>query len=144
MQLSKRTQYGIRALVCFADAYERGHLQAKELSGREKLPPKFLEAILHTLTRAKFLVSKIGANGGYRLARAPKDISIGDIIMRLEGRHFEGQEPERPNERPGEFAVRLVQGRLEEAIHEVLSSTTLADLAEQVAQQAGSGQMYYI
>ncbi len=144
MQLSKRTQYGIRALVCFADAYERGPLQAKELSAREKLPPKFLESILHALTRAKFLVSKIGANGGYRLARSPKEITMGDVVMRLEGRHFEEQEPERPNERPGEFAVRIVQTKLEEAVHEVLSQTTLAELAEAVAQHGRSGQMYYI
>src|ERR1041385_5027633 len=58
MLLSKRTQYGIRALVCFAEAYERGYLQARELSKREKLPPKFLESILNALTRADYLVSK--------------------------------------------------------------------------------------
>ncbi|HVT79835.1 MAG TPA: Rrf2 family transcriptional regulator [Phycisphaerae bacterium] len=144
MQLSKRTQYGIRALICFADAYEGGFLQAKELSAREKLPPKFLESILHALTRAKFLTSKIGANGGYRLARDPKNITLGDIIARLEERQFDEQDPAPPNERPGEAAVRRVQGKLEEAVHKVLSSTTLADLADEVSQQTRTGQMYYI
>ena len=71
MQLSKRTQYGIRAMICLADAYERGFLQTKELSSREQLPTKFLESILAALTRGKFLTSKIGVTGGYRLARAP-------------------------------------------------------------------------
>lgn len=144
MQLSKRTQYGIRALVCFADAYERGPLQARELSKREKLPPKFLESILHALTRAKFLVSKIGANGGYRLAKPPAEITIGDIILRLEGRHFDDQDPAPPGERPGEYAVRIVQSKLEVAVHDVLSKTTLAELAEEVAQHGRAGQMYYI
>jgi len=142
MQLSKRTQYGIRALICFADAYEGGFLQSKELSAREKLPPKFLESILHALTRAKFLISKIGANGGYRLARDPKDITLGDIIMRLEDRQFDEHAPAQPNERPGEAAVRRVEAKLEAAVREVLNNTTLADLADEVAQQ--SGQMYYI
>src|SRR4051812_27783756 len=130
MQLSKRTQYGIRALICFADAYEGGFLQAKELSAREKLPPKFLESILHALTRAKFLISKIGANGGYRPARDPKDITLGEIMTRLEERQFDEQAPALPNERPGEAAVRKVQAKLEEAMHQVLTTTTLADLAE--------------
>jgi len=39
MLLSKRTQYGLRAMICFADTYERGFLQARELSHHEKLPP---------------------------------------------------------------------------------------------------------
>ncbi len=144
MQLSKRTQYGIRALVCFADAYNRGFLQARELSMRENLPPKFLESILNALTRGKFLISKIGATGGYRLARPPQDILLADIVARLEGRRLlEAPVPE-PNERPGESAVRLMQGRLTDALLEVLSAATLAQLAEQVAQQVKSGQMYYI
>ena len=72
MLLSKRTQYGLRAMICFADAYERGFLQAGENSPREKLPPKFLESILNALARANFLDSKIGSAGGYRLARPPR------------------------------------------------------------------------
>src|SRR5947208_17180362 len=86
MQLSKRTQYGLRAMICLADAYERGYLQTKELALREKLPTKFLESILSALTRGKFLVSRIGASGGYRLARAPRDMLLGDILVRLEGK----------------------------------------------------------
>jgi len=144
MQLSKRTQYGLRALVCFADAYNRGYLQARELSAREKLPPKFLESILNALTRGRFLVSKIGATGGYRLGRPPRDILLSDIVARLEGKRLLEPPLAEPNERPGETAVRVVQGRLTDAIQGVLGATTLAELAEQVAQQVRGGQMYYI
>ena len=110
MTLSKRTQYGLRALVCLADAYEHGYLQTRELAAREGLPLKFLESILATLTRGKFLVSKIGASGGYRLARAPQDIVLGDVVARLEGKkHMEDQEEPSRTERPGEVAIRLMQ-----------------------------------
>jgi len=146
MTLSKRTQYGLRALICLADAYEHGYLQTKELAAREQLPTKFLESILSALTRGKFLVSKIGATGGYRLARHPSDILIGDIIARLEGKKLmEDQHPpsSRSAERPGELAVRIMQVKLSAALREVLSATSLASLAEQVSQQSG-GQMYYI
>lgn len=144
MQLSKRTQYGIRALVCFADSYDRGFLQARELSMRENLPPKFLESILNALTRGKFLISKIGATGGYRLARPPRDILLADIVARLEGRRLLEDPVPEPNERPGETAVRLMQGRLTDALLAVLSAATLSELAEQVALQVKGGQMYYI
>jgi len=146
MQLSKRTQYGLRALICLADAYQRGYLQTKELSAREHLPTKFLESILSALTRGKFLISKIGATGGYRLARAPKDILISEIIARLEGKKLledEAPAPE-PGERPGELAVRIVQTQLSSAIRNALMSMTLGQLTEQVAQTSPANQMYYI
>jgi len=144
MQLSKRTQYGLRAMTCFADAYERGYMQTKELSAREKLPPKFLESILAALVRGKFLVSKIGATGGYRLARPPKDILLGDIVARLEGKRLMDAQSVESGEQPGEIAVRLVQARLTDAVREVLNSTSLAELAEEISQQSPGGQMYYI
>ncbi len=131
--------------MCFADAYNRGHIQTREVSAREKLPPKFMESILSALTRGKFLVSKIGASGGYRLARPPKEIMLRDIIERLEGTQLLEEAEEIPhNERPGEIAVRLIESRLSSAVREVLESTTLADLTEQVALLSKSGQMYYI
>jgi Rrf2 family protein len=145
MQLSKRTQYGLRAIICLADAYERGYLQTKELAAREALPTKFLESILSALTRGKFLISKIGATGGYRLSRHPKNILVGDIIARLEGKKLvEDDEVPPPNEKPGEVAVRLVQSELSDALRTVLMGMTLATLTEQVAQTARGGQMYYI
>jgi Rrf2 family protein len=145
MQLSKRTQYGIRAVICLADSYQRGYLQTKELASREGLPTKFLESILSALTRGKFLVSKIGATGGYRLARPPKDITLGDIIARLEGKKLlDDENPAESLERPGEVAVRMVQFELSDALRNVLNNLTLAQLAERISAGTRGGQMYYI
>ncbi|HVS73271.1 MAG TPA: Rrf2 family transcriptional regulator [Phycisphaerae bacterium] len=147
MQLSKRTQYGLRAVICLADAYERGYLQTKELASREKLPTKFLESILSALTRGKYLTSKIGATGGYRLARPPREIVVADIVARLEGKKLMEEpeaEPVGGTERPGEIAVRIVQAQLSEAVRQVLQTMTLQQLAEQVGQQNRSAQMFYI
>ena len=146
MQFSKRTQYGLRAMICLAHAYEHGFLQTRELSHREKLPAKFLESILSSLTRARFLTSKIGATGGYRLARPPKDILISDLVARLDGEPPPRDRPAPPTDshaRPGEIGVRLLHSRLSNALRDVLANTTLAELADQVAAQTG-GQMYYI
>lgn len=147
MLLSKRTQYGLRALVCFADTYERGYLQARELSHREKLPPKFLESILSTLTRANYLTSRIGVSGGYRLAKPPNEIMLGEIVARLEGRRLMQKPPrssENATERQGELAIRLIHAHLTDAVNKVLDTTSLADLAEQLASHGRTGQMYFI
>ena len=145
MQLSKRTQYGIRAVICLADSYQHGYLQTKELAAREALPTKFLESILSALTRGKFLISKIGATGGYRLARSPKEITLGDIIGRLEGKKLLDDEDQADGaERPGEIAVRIVQTQLSTSMRSVINKMTLAQLAEQVGAGTRSGQMYYI
>ena len=143
MQLSKRTQYGIRALVCFADAYEQGHLGARELSKRERLPTKFMESILNSLTRGRFLDSRKGAFGGYRLARPPEQITLAEIIERLETTRLLDAQESSANERPGETAFRLIEDRLALAAREVFQKTTLAQLAADIAL-AGGGQMYYI
>ena len=142
MQLSKRTQYGLRAMICLTDAYHHGFLQTRELTARENLPTKFLESILSALTRGKFLISKIGATGGYRLAMEPRQILVGDIVAHLEGKKLLAEHVNlEAGHPPGEMAVRIVEVDLTAAVREVLNKMTLADLAEKVSQR---GQMYYI
>ncbi|HTV48186.1 MAG TPA: Rrf2 family transcriptional regulator [Phycisphaerae bacterium] len=145
MQLSKRTQYGIRALICLSESYARGYLQTRQIASREGIPSKFLESILSALARGKFLVSKIGAMGGYRLSRHPREILIGDVIARLEGKKL-AQEDNEPldDPRPGELAVEMLHHALSAALTEILTTTTLAALVEQVSQKSRGGQMYYI
>lgn len=146
MQLSKRAQYGLRALVCLCEYYPKGYIQTKELAAREGLPTKFLESILSALARAKFLSSKIGATGGYRLAKNPREIMIGEVMARLEGKKLlqEAEAPTGEDQRPGEIAVEILQAQLSRAIGGVLESGSLASLVELVALRSRSGQMYYI
>lgn len=145
MKLSKRTEYGLRAVVQLAQLWPRNYVQSKDLAEHEDLPNKFLESILLALRRGGFLESKVGSGGGYRLSRAPREIRVGDIIRRLEGR-LTIKEPEGPAETsPGKIAVRLLNEKLTDATDDVLDKMTLEELMEQVGR-AGSGQtaMYYI
>jgi Rrf2 family cysteine metabolism transcriptional repressor len=145
LKLSKRTEYGLRAVVQLGQLWPRNYVQSKDLSQQEDLPNKFLESILLALRRGGFLESKVGSGGGYRLSRAPREIRVGDLIRRLEGR-LTINEPEVGNETsPGKVAVRLVNQKLTEATDDVLDKLTLEELMEQVSR-AGAGQqsMYYI
>jgi Rrf2 family protein len=116
------------------------------LAQHEVLPNKFLEAILLALRRGGFLESKVGSGGGYRLARAPREIRVGDLIRRLEGRLTAGGEHLRPDERsPGQVAVYLINEKLTEATDEVLDQMTLDQLMEHVGRLTNmQQQMYYI
>src|SRR5689334_3320860 len=115
MRLSKRTEYGLRAVVALARQEPRSFIQAKDLAQQEGLPNKFLEAILLALRRGNFLESKVGSGGGYRLSRLPRDIRVGDLIRRLEGRLTIKESAAAADMSPGEVAVHLINERLTEA-----------------------------
>ena len=145
MRLSKRTEYGLRAVVQLARLWPRTFVQSKDLAQQEGLPNKFLESILLALRRGDFLESKVGSGGGYRLSRAPREINVGDLIRRLEGRLTVKEEPSTSDLSPGEIAVRLINERLTEATDDVLDAMTLEQLVEHVTRTGSLQQsMYYI
>ena len=145
MKLSKRTEYGLRAVVHLAKSWPHSFVQSKDLSKQEELPNKFLESILLALRRGGFLESKVGSGGGYRLARSPRQIRIGEVVCRLEGRLSVKDAQDNEQSRPGEIAVHIVNEKLTQATDDVLEKLTLEELAE-LASRAGNLQqsMYYI
>lgn len=147
MKLSKRTEYGLKAVVQLARLWPATFVQSRDLAASEDLPNKFLESILLALRRGGFLESKVGSGGGYKLSRAPKDIAVGEVIRRLEGRLtiHDVEQVTGTDASPGEIAVRLLNARLTEATDDVLDKMTLEQLMEQLGRAAGGqNAMYYI
>jgi Rrf2 family protein len=144
LRLSKRTEYGVRAVVQLARMWPQGFVQAKDLAREERLPNKFLEAILLALRRGGFLESKIGREGGYRLSRPPADIRVGDVIRRLEGRLSVKDTAKVDDRSPGEVAVHLLNEKLTDATDAALDDLTLEQLLDHVSRSGSLQQMYYI
>ncbi len=144
MRLSKRTEYGVRALVQLARLSPTDFVQARDLAKREDLPNKFLEAILLALRRGGFLESKIGREGGYRLARPPREINVGDLIRRLEGRLTVKEHRQDGDPSTGESAIHLLNEKLTEATDAALDDMNLEQLLEHATRAGGPHQMYYI
>ncbi len=144
MRLSKRTEYGLRAVVQLARHGAETFVQSKDLSQQEGLPNKFLESILLALKRGEFLESKVGSGGGYRLSRPAREIRIGDLIRRLEGRLAAKDPAPRGEVSPGEAGVRFISKRLTEATDAVLDEMTLEQLLEHVNRVGTVDAMYYI
>ena len=83
--LTRKSKYGLKALLLLAADAGRGPVLVAELAEREQIPKKFLEAILLDLKRHGLVHSKKGKGGGYLLSRRPADITIGQVIRVLDG-----------------------------------------------------------
>jgi Rrf2 family protein len=85
MRLSRRSEYGIRALVDLVRHDETAPIALATLAERNRLPPKFLEQIMSTLKHGGIVRTTLGARGGYALAMDPTTVSIGRVIRLLDG-----------------------------------------------------------
>ena len=85
MKLSTRSRYGTRLMIDLAEHGLKNFVQLKDVSKRQGISLKYLEQIVIPLKRAQLLVSARGAGGGYRLARSPREITVGEIVALLEG-----------------------------------------------------------
>jgi Rrf2 family protein len=135
VRLSRRSEYGIRALVDLVRHRDAKPLALATLADRNNLPPKFLEQIMSTLKHGGIVRTTLGAHGGYALAVDPGEISIGRVIRLLDGalaplpcvslRYYE------PCSCPDEStcALRDVMLDVRDAMLDILDRETLAQLA---------------
>ena len=140
MRLSKRGEYGLRAMIALAEPASQvgspAMMQIKEISEREQISPKFLEQILLTLKNAGFLHSKMGIGGGYYLAKPASEITLGQIFRVLDGpvapMRCVSQMAYEPCGCPDEetCGLRLVMGDVRNAIAGILDNTSLADVTK--------------
>lgn len=83
--LSKKCKYAIHALVYLAERHGQGPVQIGEIADQQKIPKKFLEAILLELRNGRILNSKKGKGGGYYLQRNPEEINLTEVIRLTNG-----------------------------------------------------------
>ncbi len=131
MRVSAKVDYALRALLELAAAPE-GPVKAERLATAQEIPPKFLETILGELRHAELVVSRRGAEGGYRLARPADEISVGDVIRALEGpvASVGGVLPEQLEYAGPAQGLQGLWTGLRASMRAVLDGTTLADLVE--------------
>jgi Rrf2 family protein len=85
MRISNKGLYALEAMTRLARNYPERATKIHEIAVREEIPEKFLELILLDLKTARLVESLRGANGGYRLRRAPDKIFLGEIIRTIDG-----------------------------------------------------------
>ena len=85
MNVSKKCQYALRAILELAKQRGSGLTRTPEIARAQAIPLKFLELILGELKQGGFVESRRGPKGGYLLAREPEDLSPGQIIRYIDG-----------------------------------------------------------
>lgn len=150
MRLSKKAEYGLRALIYAARFPEGTSFQIKDLAEKNGIPKKFLELILLELKNAGILRSRRGVGGGYLLGRRPETIRSTEILRAIEGPVTQpagrGEKGE-PGEEDVSPAVSRLVKETSEAIESVLDRWTLADLAREEQDSAERKRrhvMYFI
>lgn len=85
MKISTKGRYAVRMMIDLAIMGGDAPVRVKEIAARQDISIKYMEQIITILSRAGFLKSIRGPQGGYRLARAPKEYTIGMILRLTEG-----------------------------------------------------------
>ena len=129
MRVSAKVDYALRAMTELAAA-SPSLMTAEQLATAQKIPPKFLESILAQLRNGGLVASQRGAEGGYRLAKLPAEISIADVIRELEGpiATVRGARPDELEYAGAASGLRDIWLELRSQMRGVLEQTTLADL----------------
>ena len=140
MKVSTRGDYASRALLSLAlHSDESGPTSVRDIAERTGLPQPYLEQILLALKGAGLVRSKRGVGGGYVLARAPEDITLGQIVSAVDGPIVVGDfgEPHQNGacDHEGQCVLISVWADVGEHMRQHLDSFTLADMVSRARGQ---------
>lgn len=85
MIVSTRGRYALRVMIDLAENMTTGYIPLKDISSRQDISQKYMEAIMAILSKKGFVDGLHGKGGGYKLNRDPKDYKVGEILRLTEG-----------------------------------------------------------
>lgn len=129
ISITSKSPYAVLALAELGRSVGSGPVSIGELARRRGVPVQFLEQLFAVLRRAGVLASQRGVKGGYRFARDPATVSVLEVVELLDG--------PLARDAQGVFADAAAAAR------EVLERTTIADVIEREAREAGAS-IYHI
>lgn len=134
MGISTKSTYGIRAMFELALHYGNNPISVTYISNKENISVPYMEQLLSKLRRKGLVKSVRGPTGGYILAKDPKDITVGDIVMALDGEitpsHCTAGKAANKNCKMIDRCVtKTVWQKLKVAVDGMLNGVTLKDLA---------------
>lgn len=131
MMISTRGRYALRMMADLAAHENDGYVALKDIAARQQISKKYLEQIIPLLNRSGLLLTSRGFGGGYRLSRASKDYTVGEILRVTEGdlapvACLEGQVNRCP--RSAVCVTLPVWEGLQKVVNDYLDGITLRDL----------------
>ncbi|WP_330586741.1 RrF2 family transcriptional regulator [Aminipila terrae] len=134
MRVSTKGRYALRLMIDLAEHDTGEYISLKDISQRQNISTKYLEQIVSQLCKAGYLNSVRGPQGGYKLAKVPKDYTIGDILRITEGKFAPTtclMDEENQCEMYEECATISFWEGLYAVINQYIDSFTLEDIVEQ-------------
>ena len=125
MNISVKGEYALQAIFDLCAQPPGQPVKIAEIATRQKIPQKFLELILASLKQGGFVESRRGAEGGCLLARAPNQITVGEVFRFFEGGGQNGKS--RAKRRPDSPFAELWR-QVDDAVSTVIDHTSFADL----------------
>ncbi len=148
MKISTKGDYATRALQDLAMHYDKGPVPIEVIARRQALPGRYLEQLLLALKRAGFLASKRGVNGGYYLAKPPREITLGQVIRAVDGPiapiFCVTDAPREQCSQETICALRDVWADVRDAVSAIVDHTTLADICERIRAKTQERVTYQI
>lgn len=133
MKISTKGRYALRLMLDIARYGEEGPVRVKEIAKRQEISVKYLEQIISILAKAGYVRSTRGPQGGYRLAKAPKEYTVGQILKLTEGNLSPVEciaTPENECNRAQDCVTVRIWQELSDAIEAVVEKYTLEDLVQ--------------
>ena len=134
MMISTKGRYALRVMIDIAEHQHDGYIPLKEIAARQEISEKYLEAIVKSLVRERYLTGLRGKSGGYRLSRHPREYTTEEILKLTEGSLLPiscTAAPESPCPRAASCATLPFWRGLQQVIENYLHRVTLEDLMEQ-------------
>lgn len=148
MKLSKKSRYGVKALIDLAVNSKSDQISLNSIAARNDIPQQYLEQIFASLRRAGIVKSIKGPQGGYQLKLSADKIRLSQIIEALEGSYLLEREPIDSQDGNINLSLtlqKLVIDRVNEQMTQLLDGVTLEDLERDYLARGHFGQdMYYI
>ena len=133
MKISTKGRYALRLMLDLAMQPPEEYITIRSIAARQEISGKYLEQIITVLSRAGYVKSTRGSQGGYRLARPASEYTVGMILRLIEGSLVPvACMEDDPNQcaRCGQCATLDVWRQLGDAINKVVDNITLQDLVD--------------
>lgn len=138
MRFSAKGEYGVLAILALSLHSGQEPLQVKSIAQRQKIPIRFLEQVMSLLKKQGLVESVRGRQGGYRLAKSPDLIRIGEVLQAIEGPLVEIDTAQNRETRPfsagGEGAenavIHEVWTEVNTSVEKIINSISFKDLCE--------------
>lgn len=133
MKISTKGRYALRLMLDLALNEKEEPIRVKEIAVRQEISDKYLEQIISVLTKAGYVKSLRGPQGGYRLVKTPGEYTVGSILRLTEGSLSPVaclDDEVNMCERKEDCMTLPLWEKLDEAIRGVIDHVTLQDLID--------------